>query len=154
MEKTAGLGSKIDLRLAIIRIGFFHNDHEIISSNIDKAQMYAFYSFSPHPPSLSLHSEADTPHSPSRARPETHSLVDEGGDWDRRNRLKVYEGLHLLSIRNFKKGGELLLDTLSTFTATELIDYDDFVTLCVLSGVLTLERRELKKKVRFVSVVC
>lgn len=74
-------------------------------------------------------------------------LVDEGGDWDRRNRLKAYEGLYLLSIRNFKRGTELLLDTLSTFTATELLDYDDFVTLCVLAGALTLERRDLKKKV-------
>lgn len=75
------------------------------------------------------------------------SLVDEGGDWDRRNRLKAYQGLHFLSIRNFKAGGELLLDTVSTFTATELIDYDGFVTLCVLAGVLTLQRNDLKKKV-------
>lgn len=77
-------------------------------------------------------------------------LVDEGGDWDRRNRLKAYQGLHLLSIRNFKLGGALLLDTVTTFTATELIDYDDFVTLCVLAGVLTLERKDLKKKVRVI----
>lgn len=76
-----------------------------------------------------------------------HSLVDEGGDWDRRNRLKAYQGLHLLSIRNFTLGGQLLLDTLSTFTATELIDYDDFVALCVVAGTLTLERKDLKKKV-------
>lgn len=76
-------------------------------------------------------------------------LVDEGGDWDRRNRLKAYQGLHFLSIRNFKAGGELLLDTLSTFTATELIDYEDFVVLCVLAGVMTLERKDLKKKVSF-----
>lgn len=74
-------------------------------------------------------------------------LVEEGGDWDRRNRLKAYQGLHLLSIRNFKQGGQLLLDTISTFTATELVDYEDFVVLCVLAGVLTLERRDLKKKV-------
>lgn len=80
--------------------------------------------------------------------PTDHRLVDEGGDWDRRNRLKAYQGLHLLSIRNFKTGGELLLDTVSTFTATELIDYDDYVTLCVLAGVLSLDRREVKKKVR------
>lgn len=39
LEKTAGLGSKIDLRLAMIRVGFFHADHEVISSNIDKAQV-------------------------------------------------------------------------------------------------------------------
>ena len=29
-------------------------------------------------------------------------LIDEGGDWDRRNRLKVYEGLYCLTIRNFR----------------------------------------------------
>lgn len=75
-------------------------------------------------------------------------LVDEGGDWDRRNRLKVYTGVHLLSIRNFSKAADLLLDALPTFTATELIPYDDFVTLCVLAGVFSLERKELRKKVR------
>lgn len=74
-------------------------------------------------------------------------LVEEGGDWERRNRLKVYEGYHLLSIRDFKAGGELLLDALSTFTATELIDYNQFVTLTVLANTLSLPRTELKKKV-------
>ncbi|KAE8214782.1 hypothetical protein CF319_g1292 [Tilletia indica] len=73
-------------------------------------------------------------------------LVEEGGDWDRRNRLKVYEGLHLLSIRNFKQGGSLFLDALSTFTATELIDYNDFVTLTVIANMLVLKRVDLKKK--------
>lgn len=74
-------------------------------------------------------------------------LVEEGGDWERRNRLKVYEGYHLLSIRDFKAGGELLLDALSTFTATELIDYNQFVTLTVVANTLSLSRTELKKKV-------
>ena len=74
-------------------------------------------------------------------------LIDQGGDWDRRNRLKVYRGLHLLSIRQFKRGGELLLDALSTFTATELISYNNFVVLTTIAGVLTLSRVDLKKKV-------
>lgn len=74
-------------------------------------------------------------------------LVEEGGDWDRRNRLKVYEGLHLLSTRQFKQGGELFLDALSTFTATELLSYKDFVTLTVIANVLTLGRRDIKKKI-------
>ena len=74
-------------------------------------------------------------------------LIEEGGDWDRRNRLKVYQGLHLLSIRQFKRGGELLLDALSTFTATELLEYNDFVSLTVLACTLTLNRVDLKKKV-------
>ena len=74
-------------------------------------------------------------------------LVEKGGDWDRRNRLKVYRGLHLLSIRQFKRGGELLLDALSTFTATELISYNDFVASTIIANVLTLSRPDLKKKV-------
>ena len=75
-------------------------------------------------------------------------LVEKGGDWDRRNRLKVYRGLHSLSIRQFKRGGELLLDALSTFTATELISYNDFVASTIIANVLTLNRPDLKKKVR------
>ncbi|KAL9933682.1 hypothetical protein V8E36_007340 [Tilletia maclaganii] len=74
------------------------------------------------------------------------ALVEEGGDWDRRNRLKVYEGLHLLLVRDFKQGGSLFLDALSTFTATELIDYNDFVTLTVIANMLVLKRVDLKKK--------
>ena len=46
--------------------------------------------------------------SPFPSDPSFHRLIDEGGDWDRRNRLKVYNGLHLLSIRQFKRGGKLL----------------------------------------------
>jgi 26S proteasome regulatory subunit N7 len=78
-------------------------------------------------------------------------LIDEGGDWDRRNRLKVYNGLYLVSIRQFKRGGELLLDALSTFTATELISYNDFVALTVIVNSLTLTRVDLKKRVSFSS---
>jgi len=47
--------------------------------------------------------------------------MDEGADWDRRNCLKVYTGLQFLSIRQFQRGGELPLDALSTFTATDLL---------------------------------
>ena len=76
-----------------------------------------------------------------------HRLIDEGGDWDRRNRLKVYRGLHLVSNRQFARGGELFIDALSTFTAVELISYNDFVALTVISNTLVLKRVDLKKKV-------
>lgn len=85
-----------------------------------------------------------------RSRSTLTRLIEKGGDWDRRNRLKVYRGLHLLSIRQFKRGGELLLDALSTFTATELVSYNDFVALTVISNTLTLSRPDLKKKVRLI----
>lgn len=78
---------------------------------------------------------------------KAEALVGEGGDWDRRNRLKVYSGLHALSIRKFKEAGDLFIDALSTFTATELLSYNDFVALTVISAVLSLKRVDLKKKV-------
>lgn len=75
-------------------------------------------------------------------------LIEEGGDWDRLNRLKVYRAINLLNSRQFKKAGELLVDSLSTFTASELIDYNDFVGLAVIVNVLVQKRVDLKKKVR------
>ena len=98
---------------------------------MDKAEKYVTFSDSPFPSDSTF-----------------HRLIDEGGDWDRRNRLKVYNGLHLLSIRQFKRGGELLLDALSTFTATELLSYNEFVGLTVIANTLGLKRVDLKKKVR------
>ncbi|KAH7924741.1 PCI-domain-containing protein [Leucogyrophana mollusca] len=112
LEKTPGLGSRIDISLTLIRIGFFFGDNQLIVDNLSKAEKF----------------------------------IEEGGDWDRRNRLKVYRGLHAISIRQFKTGAELLLDALSTFTATELIPYNDFVALTVIVNTLTLKRVDLKKK--------
>jgi len=45
-----------------------------------------------------------------------NTMMEEGGDWDRRNRLKVYEGLYSMSIRDFSKAANLFLETVSTFT--------------------------------------
>jgi len=74
-------------------------------------------------------------------------LLEEGGDWERRNRLKVYEAVYLISVRNFKKASALLLDSVATFTATELISYNTFVMYTVLTSLLSLPRAELKTKV-------
>jgi len=78
---------------------------------------------------------------------KAQELIEQGGDWDRLNRLKVYRGLHLLSIRQFKPAGEFFIDALSTFTATELLSYNGFVALAVITATLTLSRVDLKKKV-------
>ncbi|CAF0753671.1 unnamed protein product [Didymodactylos carnosus] len=75
------------------------------------------------------------------------TLVDEGGDWDRRNRLKVYQGLRAMSIRDFKTAAELFLDTVATFTSYELMDYQTFVTYTVICSLVALERPKLREKV-------
>ena len=83
----------------------------------------------------------------SRAYLFLNSLIEEGGDWDRRNRLKVYQGLYYLSIRDFKSAANNFLDSISTFTSYELMDYKTFVTYTVLASMIALERVDLRTKV-------
>ncbi|CCI45949.1 unnamed protein product [Albugo candida] len=74
-------------------------------------------------------------------------LIDEGGDWDRRNRLKVYEGCYLMMARDFKKACVLFQESAATFTATELMSYNQLVFYCVVTCILCMNRVELKKKI-------
>jgi 26S proteasome regulatory subunit N7 len=107
------LGNKIDLVLAIIRVGMFFADKTIVKKNVDRAKV----------------------------------LIESGGDWDRRNRLKAYQGLHLLTIRSYNLAAPLLLDSLSTFTSYELCSYSSLVVYSVLAGSVSLKRVDFKDKV-------
>ncbi|OQO11274.1 hypothetical protein B0A48_05530 [Cryoendolithus antarcticus] len=113
LEKTHILGTRIDIVLAIIRIGLFFDDKVLVKKSIDRAQQ----------------------------------LVESGGDWDRRNRLKSYTGLHLLTIRAHNLAAVPLLDSLSTFTSTELCPYSSIVVYATLAGAVALPRRDFKTKV-------
>jgi len=74
-------------------------------------------------------------------------LIEEGGDWDRRNRLKVYQGLYCMVIRDFKGASGYFLDTVSTFTSYELMEYSTFVRYCVQMGIIALPRNQLRDKI-------
>ncbi|EEU46906.1 hypothetical protein NCS52_00335900 [Fusarium sp. LHS14.1] len=112
-EKTGILGTKIDLVLAIIRMGLFYGDKPLVKKHVERAK----------------------------------TLVETGGDWDRRNRLKAYEGLHLLTVRSYNLAAPLLLDSLSTFTSYELCTYSNLVVYSVLAGSVSLKRVDFKSKV-------
>ncbi|KAJ4393689.1 proteasome regulatory particle subunit [Gnomoniopsis smithogilvyi] len=112
-EKTGILGTKIDLVLAIIRMGLFYGDKLLVKKHVERAK----------------------------------TLVEGGGDWDRRNRLKAYEGLHLLTVRSYNLAAPLLLDSLSTFTSYELCTYSNLVVYSVLAGSVSLKRVDFKSKV-------
>jgi 26S proteasome regulatory subunit N7 len=75
------------------------------------------------------------------------TLVESGGDWDRRNRLKAYQGLYLLTVRSYNLAAPLLLDSLSTFTSYELCSYSNLVVFSVLAGSVSLKRVDFKSKV-------
>ncbi|KAI0186233.1 26S proteasome subunit RPN7-domain-containing protein [Xylaria flabelliformis] len=113
LEKNGILGTKIDIVLAVIRMGLFYGDRTLVRKYVTKAK----------------------------------TLVESGGDWDRRNRLKAYEGLHLLTVRSYNLAAPLLLDSLSTFTSYELCTYSNLVVYSVLAGSVSLKRVDFKSKV-------
>lgn len=55
--------------------------------------------------------------------------------------------MHLLSIRSFSLAAPLLLDSLSTFTSSELCTYEALVLYAVLAGTLSLKRVDFKRRV-------
>ena len=73
--------------------------------------------------------------------------LDQGGDWEKRNKMKIYEGLYLITKRDFERSSKLLMEALLTFTSTELFDYKQYVFYTVLTNMVTLDRVNLKKKV-------
>jgi 26S proteasome regulatory subunit N7 len=75
------------------------------------------------------------------------SMIEEGGDWDRRNRLKVYEAYYLMRIRQFLPAANLFLDTLSTFTSEELFDYKTFIFYTIITTIVSLDRVTLNKRI-------
>merc|ERR1712195_452152 len=52
-----------------------------------------------------------------------HKLVEDGADWDKKNKLKIYEGVYCMLIRDFKKASDLFTNSVATFTAAEVMDY-------------------------------
>lgn len=76
-----------------------------------------------------------------------HALVKQGGDWERRNRLKVYEGLFELSCRHFSRAATLLLECIATFSSYEIMQYRNFAAYAVLAGLVAVDRVTLREKV-------
>ncbi|PPQ83542.1 hypothetical protein CVT25_006941 [Psilocybe cyanescens] len=107
LKKTPGLGSRIDITLTIVRIGFFFNDNKIITSNMADAEKRRLGLAQP-PQSVPGHApHLDLP-VPARRRAPPRRL--------------------------------------STFTASELMSFNDFVALTVIAGALHLGRVDLDKR--------
>lgn len=67
----------------------------------------------------------------------TRCSYAQGGDWDRRNRLKVYEALYHMSARNFKDAAKLFLEAVPTFSSNELFSYEHLIFYTVITCMLS-----------------
>ena len=70
-----------------------------------------------------------------------------GGDWDRRNRLKVYKALQRLLHRDLQTASTLLLDCIATFSCNEICSYNEFCVYAIMTNMLHLPRPDLKEKI-------
>ena len=92
-EKTVGAGPKLDLVLTLVRVAFFFGDDKLLEKNLKRCKEYVnsvFVQF-------------------RRSSWHLSRLIDKGGDWDRRTRLKVYESRHLISKRQFEEAADLVI---------------------------------------------
>jgi 26S proteasome regulatory subunit N7 len=74
-------------------------------------------------------------------------LVDDGADWDKKNKLKIYEAVYCMMIRDFKKASDLLVTSIATFTALEVMPFKDFIFYTVVLALLTQDRKVIKKEI-------
>jgi len=74
-------------------------------------------------------------------------LVEDGGDWEKKNKLKVYEGLYLIMIRDYLGASQLFLDSVATFTCENLLSFKKFAFLTVVTSLVSQGREALKSRV-------
>lgn len=74
-------------------------------------------------------------------------LVEEGADWDKKNKLKIFEGVYCMMIRDLKTAAELFSSSIATFTCVELMDYKDFVFYAVVTSMVSMDRKTIRKDV-------
>ncbi|CAG9539594.1 unnamed protein product [Cercopithifilaria johnstoni] len=75
------------------------------------------------------------------------NLMEQGGDWERKNRLRSYEGLYKMSVRDLKGAAALFLEAVPTFGSYELMTYEQLIFYTIISAVYALERPDLRTKV-------
>ena len=73
-------------------------------------------------------------------------LNEEGGDWEKKNKLTVYEGLWKLMRRDLAGAAADLLSAVNTFNAPEVVSFEMLVSYAAMLSLLALPRREVKEK--------
>jgi len=73
-------------------------------------------------------------------------LNDEGGDWEKKNKLHVYEGILMIIKRDLTAAANLFLSSVNTFNAPEIISFETLVRYAAVLGMVSLSRKEVKER--------
>lgn len=77
---------------------------------------------------------------------KTDTMVEEQGDWDRRNNFLILSALWYIRERKFVKATENLLKNVTTYLSEHTTSYRTFVQYTICSSLITLDRVKLKKQ--------
>ncbi|GMH39437.1 hypothetical protein BSKO_07335 [Bryopsis sp. KO-2023] len=86
-------------------------------------------------------------HSVKKNLVKVKKFCDEGGDWERKNKVKVYEAVYCISTRDMKRAADLFLDATATFATPELFPFSSCIFYAVVTSMIALDRVSLKKRV-------
>lgn len=73
--------------------------------------------------------------------------LEKGGDWERKNKLRVYKGLLAVTLRDFKTAADLFIASLATFTPCEMLSFRDYVLYTIITSLIALDRTTLKSTI-------
>merc|ERR1712070_283419 len=57
-----------------------------------------------------------------------------------------YEGMYLMTVREWKQSALLFLNVMPTFTATEVVEFKDFVFYAVITSMAALDRKTIREQ--------
>lgn len=97
-KQNMSSGARIDIMLHKLRIALFHRDRALMRSQMEQTKQC-----------VSLERSLPLFAPPSPPLPLPRRLTDAKGDWDRRNRFKIYNAVFAMMNRDFKLAAELLL---------------------------------------------
>ncbi|KAL3791154.1 hypothetical protein HJC23_000574, partial [Cyclotella cryptica] len=145
------VGKKLDGYLEMARVCSFWGDWKRMGEVLDKfhlcAQSSGTHCVCPIFDSVTIHNNCGSYHDDCTPLDQASKVIEKGGDWDRRNRLKAYRAISYLLVRDLQSASKLLVDGIATFSCTELCDYSEFITYAVVTSLLHLPRTELKKSI-------
>jgi 26S proteasome regulatory subunit N7 len=76
-----------------------------------------------------------------------HKYLLDGGDWEKKNKLKIFEGIYCLMTREFQKASQLFLSCITTFNCPEAISYNKLVYYTIITSFISITRIDIKKKI-------
>lgn len=80
---------------------------------------------------------------------QAKELIEKGaGDWSARNKLKAYEALYCLGVRDFENAAKLFIEAVPTFESYELLDFSTLVRYTVVACTIALDRTQLDTQMR------